>query len=74
MKVTAILPDEMINEVRRQSREKNITQSLKVALTEWLQMRNIARLNLEVREKPLEFKPGFSAQKLRAANRQHDHR
>ena len=74
MKVTAILPDEMINEVRRQSREKNITQSLKVALSEWLQMRNITRLNLEVREKPLEFKSGFSAQKLRAVNRRNDHR
>jgi hypothetical protein len=74
MKVTAILPDELVDEVRRQSRGKNITQSLKTALTEWLHMRHIEHLNLSVHEEPLEFRSGFSAGQIRETNRRRDHR
>ncbi|MCR1795844.1 DUF2191 domain-containing protein, partial [Leptospira sp. id769339] len=36
MKVTAILPDDLIAEVQKYSGGKNITDSLQKALSEWL--------------------------------------
>ena len=74
MKVTAILPDKLISEVRQRSRGKNITESLLIALTEWVQLQRVHRLNLEVREKPLEFKSGYSAGTTRSVNRRHGDR
>jgi hypothetical protein len=74
MKVTAILSDDLVAAVQQQSGQVNITQSLKLALTEWLQLRRITSLNREVREKPLEFKDSFSANRARAINRRNGHR
>ena len=69
MKVTALLPDEMIDEVRKRSGADNVTDSLKLALGEWLALRRIRDLNKQLRKKPLQFQPGFSAEKIRALNR-----
>lgn len=67
MKVTALLPDKLIEEVRILSGGKTITESLKVALNEWVKIQNLKVLNEEVREKPLEFVR--SADELRELNR-----
>jgi hypothetical protein len=69
MKVTALLPDEMVEEVRKRSGAHNITESLKIALGEWLALQRIRDLNKITRKKPLQFQPGFSAAKARALNR-----
>lgn len=69
MKVTALIPDRLVEEVRRHAKTKNLTQSLMVALREWLAMRKIARLNKTVQTHPLEFTNSFSASRIRAQNR-----
>ena len=69
MKVTAILSDELISEVRKFSRGKNITESLTIALKEWVATKRIKELNLLVREEPLQFKDNFYAEKVREINR-----
>ena len=67
MKVTAIINDDLINEVMERTKAKNITESLRTALTEWLKIQRVKELNLEVAEKPLEFK--YGADKIRETNR-----
>jgi len=69
MKVTAIISDNIISEVRKYSKGKNLTESLTFALKEWLAAKRIKELNNIVRETPLEFNKGFSAEKAREINR-----
>jgi hypothetical protein len=75
MKVTAILPDSLVSEVRQYSKGKNITDSLLnitdsllIALKEWLALRKVKELNRKVDKQPLEFDPSFRAEKARDVN------
>lgn len=70
MKVTAIISDNLISEVKKYAKGKNLTESLTIALKEWLAMKRIKELNSMVKEYPLEFKENFSAEKIREINRQ----
>ncbi len=69
MKVTAILPDDLVADVQKYSGGKNITDSLNLALTEWLRLAKVRKLNQQLEKRPLKFQPGFSARKVRALNR-----
>jgi len=69
MKVTAILPDDLVNEVRRIAEGRTITESLIRALREWINLKNIKELNYRVNGKPLKFKNGFTAHAVRELNR-----
>lgn len=68
MKVTALIPNEIIQEVQSRAKGKNLTESLIIVLSEWLALKNLEALHDEVAAKPLEFIPGFSAQKIRQFN------
>ena len=70
MKVTAIIEDDLVNEVINLSHGKNITESLTIALKEWTDLQHISSLNKKVRLKPLQFQDGFTAEKIRKLNRQ----
>lgn len=67
MKVTAILPDALIQDVSALSQGESITQSLIKALSEWVALKKITQLNKKVQKNPLQF--GTSAQSIRKANR-----
>ncbi|TGN06841.1 DUF2191 domain-containing protein [Leptospira ilyithenensis] len=69
MKVTAILPDDLIAEVQKYSGGKNITDSLQRALSEWLKQAKIRKLNTKLHKSPLVFQDGFSAENIRNLNR-----
>jgi len=69
MKVTALIPDELISEVRELSQGKNLTESLVRALKEWTSLQRLRILKANVRKKPIEFIDGFSAQRIRDINR-----
>jgi hypothetical protein len=69
MKVTALLPDNLINEVKQYSGAKNITESLVVALNEWLSLKKVKELNTLIKHQPIHFSTGFSASKTREINR-----
>jgi hypothetical protein len=45
MRISAIKPDELIIEVREYTNGKNITESLIIALTDWLYIKKINKLN-----------------------------
>ena len=68
MKVTAIIPDEMISDIRKYTGGKNITDSLIRALEDWLYTRRLQELNEELSNQPVEFKEGFTAEQIRKLN------
>ena len=69
MKVTALIPDELVNDVKHFAGGKNLTESLVTALEEWLSLKKVHALNDEIIKKPLLFSKGFSAQIIREVNR-----
>ena len=59
MKVTANIPDEIMDDVQKYSGGQNITESITMALKEWLYVKRIKSLNEEVARNPLCFRNGF---------------
>ncbi|MBS0617246.1 MAG: DUF2191 domain-containing protein [Spirochaetes bacterium] len=73
MKVTALMADTLVDDVRTFSGGRNITESMVIALTDWLRIQKIKQLNAELENEPYEFTLGFSAAKARKANRRVRH-
>jgi hypothetical protein len=69
MKVTALIPDELVSDVKQIANEKNLTECLIKALSEWTASQKIMRLNKRVSKSPLKFHKDFSAEKVRNINR-----
>ena len=69
MKVTAIIPDEIILDVQKFTEGKNITDSLIKALNDWLYSKRIEFLNEKVAENPVKFEEGFTAEGIRKLNK-----
>ena len=65
MKVTAIIPDDVVNDVQSYTKGKNITDSIIKALSDWLYIKRIQKLNNEVRKEPLQFADGFNGEIVR---------
>lgn len=65
MKVTAIIPDEIVSDVQKYTKGKNITDSIIKALSDWLYIKRIQKLNDEVRKEPLQFVDGFTGEIVR---------
>ena len=69
MKVTALIPDELVHEIKQYSGAKNITESFIIALNEWLALKKVKELNLQIQKQPLRFSLGFSSSRIREINR-----
>lgn len=65
MKVTAIIPDEIVSDIQEYTKGKNITDSIIKALSDWLYIKRIQKLNDEVRKEPLQFADGFTGEIVR---------
>jgi hypothetical protein len=70
MKITALIPDKLVQDVKKLANGKNLTESLTIALREWTAQQKIKRLNTRIAKKPLSFYKDFSAAKIRSINRQ----
>ena len=70
MKVTALLSEELINEVRKFSGGKNITESLQIALNDYIQRQRLRKAMKRIKSNPLEFTKGFTAENIRRINRE----
>lgn len=68
MKVTAIIPDDIIKDVQKFTEGKNITDSLITALNDWLYAKRLDMLNKELSKKPVSFVEGFSSESIRKLN------
>lgn len=69
MKVTALIPDELVSEVKTKAGGKTLTDSLVVALSEWVSLKRLKELNEELEKSPLMFKDDYTSQKVRQINR-----
>lgn len=65
MKVTAIIPDDIVKDVQSFTQGRNITDSLIKALSDWLYSRRIEKLNQELSREPVKFIEGFTADEVR---------
>jgi hypothetical protein len=70
MKVTAILPDDLISDVKHLTGGKNITDSLEKALSEWIKIAKLKQLNKKLEQNPLTFSKEFTAERVRKLNRE----
>jgi hypothetical protein len=69
MKVTAIISDELINDVKAYTQGSTITEAITIALKDWIDMYNIKKLNRQIAQKPIIINNG---EKIREVNRQND--
>lgn len=69
MKVTALMDDQLVTDVKKFSGKKTITDALTFALSEWLNLQKIKKLNAQIERNPIQFQPGFSAESVRALSR-----
>lgn len=67
MKVTAIIPDDLIAEAMKLSKSSTVTDTLKIALKTYIRSQKLKELGDLVLNEPLEFK--YSSQELREINR-----
>lgn len=70
MKVTALIPDDLVNEVKELSHAKTTTEAIVIVMKEWLSSKRLRALNEKMREVPLQFRADFSAAQVRDLNRQ----
>jgi hypothetical protein len=69
MKVTALINDDLVNNVVKLSKGKNITDSLAIALEYYVYRKKIELLIEDVDKEPFQFQEGFSAEGIRELNR-----
>ena len=69
MKVTAIVPDELMKEVQKISGGKNTTQSLIIALQHYVSTKKMYDIIEEIEKEPLQFKEDFTSYGIRKNNR-----
>jgi hypothetical protein len=69
MKVTALIPDQLVKDLKELTEADTLTDSLIQAISEWTALEKIKQLNEEIRKHPFKFKKGFTAEKIRNLNR-----
>ena len=69
MKVTTLIPDLLVREVRELAQGKTLTDSLLLALREWTSTKKSLRVAEKIRQKPLSFSPEALSGKIRRINR-----
>ena len=69
MKVTALIPEALISETRKYSGGKNITESLLIALRDYIGRQRVKRAITKVKANPVKFEKGFTADKVRRLTR-----
>jgi len=69
MKVTALIPDHLIDEVKRLTGGANITESLIIALNDYASRQRTMKVIQKVKKQPLSFRSGFSANGVRNLTR-----
>ena len=69
MKVTTLIPDPLVREVRELAQGKTLTDSLLIALTEWTSTKKSLLVAEKIRKNPLSFSPDALTGKMRRINR-----
>ncbi|NJK86411.1 MAG: DUF2191 domain-containing protein [Bacteroidales bacterium] len=67
MKVTAIIPDELVKETQTISKAKNITEAMIIALNAFIAVNKLKAMGEAIKKKPLQF--NHTAEEIREINR-----
>ena len=67
MKVTAIIPDELVKETQALSNAKNITEAMITALHAYISVEKLKAMGEAISKSPLQFK--HTAEEIREINR-----
>jgi len=67
MKVTAIIPDELVKETQSFSNAKNITEAMIIALNSYVSLEKLKAMGASINQQPMKFK--YTAQEIRDINR-----
>ena len=66
MKVTALITDELVYEVKDCTGASTVTEAITTALRDWLEIYKIKELNSKIRQKPIHIESG---KQIREINR-----
>jgi hypothetical protein len=66
MEVTAIIADEIVNNVKLYTRSSTVNEAITIALKDWLNIYNIKELNKKIYQNPIDIENG---QQIREINR-----
>jgi hypothetical protein len=66
MKVTAIIADDLVNDVKAYTQSSTITEAITIALKDWVDIYNIKELNKKIGQNPVYIEDG---QQIRDMNR-----
>jgi hypothetical protein len=66
MKVTAIIADELVNDVKAYTRSSTVTEAITFALKDWLDIHKIKELNKKIAQNPIHIDNGLQ---IRETNR-----
>ena len=53
MKVTAILADDLVKNVKAYTRSSTVTEAITIALKDWVDIYNIKELNKQIKQNPV---------------------
>ena len=68
MKVTAIIADDLINDVKSCTQSSTITEAITIALKDWLNIYNIKELNRKISKYPILINNGLQIRELNRSN------
>jgi hypothetical protein len=66
MKVTAIIADDLVNNVKAYTRSSTVTEAITIALKDWLDIHAVKELNKQISQNPIYIDNG---QQIREINR-----
>jgi hypothetical protein len=66
MKVTAIIEDTLVNNVKEITHSSTVTEAITIALKDWVDIHHIKELNKQISQKPITIENG---QHIRQVNR-----
>jgi len=66
MKVTAIIADDLVNNVKTYTQSSTVTEAITIALKDWLDLYNIKELNKKISQNPIHI---GNYQQIREINR-----
>jgi len=64
MKVTAMIADELINDVKCYTRSSTVTEAINIALKEWVNIYNIKELNKQIKQTPIYIEDGGNIREI----------
>jgi len=66
MKVTAIIADDLVNDVKAYTRSSTVTEAITIALKDWLDIHYVKELNNQISQNPIYINNG---RQIRETNR-----